>query len=46
MALLFPLSFALLDDANLAIDMLNRARQVQGVKLLTWSPDLAAYAQF
>lgn len=34
------------DDLALAINMVNQARQSQGIPLLAWNPDLAAYAQF
>jgi len=33
------------EDLNRAFDILNKARLANGVKLLSWRPDLAAYAQ-
>ncbi|KAH7170997.1 CAP domain-containing protein [Dactylonectria macrodidyma] len=34
------------DDRSLALEMVNKAREAQGVAPLTWNSDLAAYAQF
>ena len=45
LALLGP-SLAQSDDLSLAVNMINQARQAQGVGPLAWNPDLAAYAQF
>ena len=34
------------NDLNYAIGLVNQARQAQGLRPLSWDPDLAAYAQF
>lgn len=34
------------DDAVLALGMINKARQAQGVSPLAWNSDLSAYAQY
>ncbi|KAL6403302.1 riboflavin aldehyde-forming enzyme [Ilyonectria robusta] len=46
LALCLAVSTVSADDRSLALDMINEARQAEGVAPLAWNPDLAAYAQF